>query len=63
MAQRAKAAVMSIASLDKPSIVEKLWGKQPSQGLCCPTPLPMSVRPAAFRNKSAKSDARRIAAL
>jgi hypothetical protein len=32
MAQRAKAAVMSIASLDKPSIVEKLWGKQPSQG-------------------------------
>ncbi len=32
MAQRAKAAVMSIASADKPSIVEKLWGKpQPSQ--------------------------------
>jgi hypothetical protein len=32
MAQRAKAAVLSIASLDKPSIVEKLWGKpQPSQ--------------------------------
>jgi Protein of unknown function (DUF2778) len=27
MAQRAKAAVMSIASADKPSIVEKLWGK------------------------------------
>ena len=32
MAQRAKAAVLSIASADKPSIVEKLWGKpQPSQ--------------------------------
>ena len=31
MAQRAKAAVMSIASLDRPSIVEKLWGKQSSQ--------------------------------
>jgi len=32
MAQRAKAAVMSIASNDKQSIVEKLWGKQPSHG-------------------------------
>jgi hypothetical protein len=32
MAQRAKAAVMSLASNDKPSIVEKLWGKQPSHG-------------------------------
>jgi len=32
MAQRAKAAVMSIASADKPSITEKLWGKQPSHG-------------------------------
>jgi hypothetical protein len=32
MAQRAKAAVMSIASSDKPSMVEKLWGKQPSHG-------------------------------
>jgi hypothetical protein len=32
MAQRAKAAVMSIASADKPSIVEKLWGKAPSHG-------------------------------
>ncbi|MBR1233418.1 DUF2778 domain-containing protein [Bradyrhizobium sp. AUGA SZCCT0182] len=32
MAQRAKAAVMSIASNDKPSMVEKLWGKQPSHG-------------------------------
>jgi type VI secretion system (T6SS) effector TldE1-like protein len=32
MAQRAKAAVMSIASADKPSMVEKLWGKpQPPQ--------------------------------
>jgi hypothetical protein len=32
MAQRAKAAVLSIASADKPSIAEKLWGKpQPSQ--------------------------------
>jgi hypothetical protein len=30
MAQRAKAAVMSIASTDKPSIVEKLWGKPAS---------------------------------
>ncbi len=34
MAQRAKAAVMSIASADKPSIVEKLWGKpQPRNSL------------------------------
>jgi hypothetical protein len=32
MAQRAKAAVMSLASNDKPSIHDKLWGKQPSQG-------------------------------
>ena len=32
MAQRAKAAVMSIASNDKPNMVEKLWGKQPSHG-------------------------------
>ena len=32
MAQRAKAAVMSIASNDKPTIVEKLWGKPPSHG-------------------------------
>jgi len=32
MAQRAKAAVMSIASNDKPTMVEKLWGKQSSHG-------------------------------
>jgi hypothetical protein len=32
MARRAKAAVMSIASADKPSIFEKLWGKPPSHG-------------------------------
>lgn len=32
MAQRAKAAVMSIASNEKQGIVEKLWGKQPSHG-------------------------------
>jgi len=32
MAQRAKAAVMSIASAEKPSIFEKLWGKPQSQG-------------------------------
>ena len=32
MAQRAKAAVMSIASNDKQSMVEKLWGKQPASG-------------------------------
>ena len=31
MAQRAKAAVMSIAS-GKPNMVEKLWGKEPSHG-------------------------------
>ncbi|MDO9299571.1 tlde1 domain-containing protein [Bradyrhizobium sp.] len=30
MAQRAKAAVMSIGSGDKPSMVEKLWGKEPA---------------------------------
>jgi hypothetical protein len=33
MAQRAKAAVMSIASSDKQSMVEKLWGKQPQNSL------------------------------
>jgi hypothetical protein len=32
MAQRAKAAVMSIATNDKPTVFEKLWGKQPSHG-------------------------------
>jgi Protein of unknown function (DUF2778) len=32
MAQRAKAAVMSIASNERQTIVEKLWGKQPSHG-------------------------------
>ena len=31
MAQRAKAAVMSIASNDKQTMVEKLWSKQPAQ--------------------------------
>lgn len=31
MAQRAKAAVMAIASNDKPTMVDKLWGKQPTQ--------------------------------
>jgi hypothetical protein len=33
MAQRAKAAVMSIGAADKSSMVEKLWGKQPSNSL------------------------------
>ena len=32
MAQRAKAAVMSIASGEKQTISEKLWGKQPAHG-------------------------------
>jgi hypothetical protein len=32
MAQRAKAAVMSVGAADKPSIVEKLWGKPQSRG-------------------------------
>jgi hypothetical protein len=32
MAQRAKAAVMSIVGADRPSIVEKLWGKPQSKG-------------------------------
>jgi hypothetical protein len=32
MAQRAKAAVMSIASSEKQGMVEKLWGKQPASG-------------------------------
>jgi Protein of unknown function (DUF2778) len=32
MAERAKAAVMSLASNEKRTISEKLWGKQPSQG-------------------------------
>jgi hypothetical protein len=33
MAQRAKAAVMSIASNEKQTMVEKLWGKEPSRSL------------------------------
>src|ERR1700760_1905332 len=33
MAQRAKAAVMSIATNEKQSMVEKLWGKEPSHSL------------------------------
>ena len=32
MAQRAKAAVLSIASSEKQTMVDKLWGKQPSHG-------------------------------
>ncbi len=32
MAQRAKAAVMSIASSERQGMVEKLWGKQPASG-------------------------------
>jgi hypothetical protein len=32
LAQRAKAAVMSIASGGRPNMVEKLWGKEPSHG-------------------------------
>jgi hypothetical protein len=32
MAQRAKAAVMSLASGDRQNMVEKLWGKQPASG-------------------------------
>lgn len=31
MAQRAKAAVMAIATNEKPTMVEKLWGKSPTQ--------------------------------
>ncbi|ANW01433.1 hypothetical protein LMTR13_15900 [Bradyrhizobium icense] len=33
MAQRATAAVMSIGTTGKPNMVEKLWGKQPSNSL------------------------------
>ncbi len=33
MAQRAKAAVMSIGSSDRANMVEKLWGKQPANAL------------------------------
>ncbi|WOH68826.1 DUF2778 domain-containing protein [Bradyrhizobium sp. BWA-3-5] len=33
MAQRAKAAVMSIGSSDRTNMVEKLWGKQPANSL------------------------------
>jgi hypothetical protein len=33
MAQRAKAAMMSLASHDRPSVFEKLWGKQQGHGL------------------------------
>jgi len=32
LAQRAKAAVMALATSEKQTMVEKLWGKQPSQG-------------------------------
>jgi hypothetical protein len=32
MAQRAKAAVMSVGAGEKPSMVEKLWGKEPAHG-------------------------------
>jgi hypothetical protein len=32
MAQRAKAAMMSIASGEKQTIIDKLWGKEPSHG-------------------------------
>jgi hypothetical protein len=32
MAQRAKAAVIALATSEKQTIVEKLWGKQPSHG-------------------------------
>ncbi len=32
MAQRAKAAMMSIATGEKQTIIEKLWGKEPSHG-------------------------------
>jgi len=32
MAQRAKAAVMSVVGADRPSMVEKLWGKPQSRG-------------------------------
>jgi hypothetical protein len=32
MAQRAKAAILSIASNEKQSITEKLWGKEPARG-------------------------------
>ena len=32
MAQRAKAAVLSITGIDRPSVFEKLWGKPPSRG-------------------------------
>jgi len=33
LAQRAKAALMSIGASDRPNMVEKLWGKQPSNPL------------------------------
>ena len=64
MAQRAKAAVMSIASNDKPTMVEKLWGKQPSHGsLLSYASADASVTGSLPDTTLAKSDARRIAAL
>ena len=48
MAQRAKAAVMSIASTERQSIVEKLWGKPHlAWHRCWPTPPPTPASPAA----------------
>ncbi len=56
MAQRAKAAVMSIASNDKPNMVEKLWGKQPvAGGLLAYASADASVSPAVSSIRDTKA--------
>ena len=61
MAQRAKAAVMSIASGDRPTWSKNCGARNRRRDRCCPMPLPTSARPEACR--SAEPDARGIAAL
>ena len=58
LAQRAKAAVMSIASGERASITEKLWGKQEQRGSLLSSRPPTPASPAA----SARSQIRRLAA-
>ena len=52
MAQRAKAAVMSIASADKSAMVEKLWGSAPSHGSLMSYASPTPASPGASDRSS-----------
>ena len=63
MAQRAKAAVMSIASIDKPTIVEKLWGKQCSHASLLSYASADASATGSLPTRGPEPDARRIAAL